>query len=231
MWIEGCIITGVMSSLPDLSGSQRLIGFAMPEWMVTPVPRAYVPIQIPDTDPLASCMPADVNFFQANIAFQTLLAKGVEIDGKAAENVGKRGLSRQQYREHYWFTYLEQLSDQELKDILWAARASSGYAMTMELYQNLPDKHSTLARMTAEDVELFTRIDRFLAISISIEIAEEVTKLKKQKKKIPPQQILEEVLMKKGIDIQTLKVLLALAKKTPLFTKHKTALLPLQKLL
>lgn len=216
-----CIMVKDMSPLPDLATHQQLVGFAMPEWMVSPVPRSFRPIAVPNTDPLAAVMPKDVNMIQANTAFESLIQMGITINQRADENVGKQGRSRRQLADQYWFSYLETLPRQEQNSILWAARSSPRYTITIDLYQNLPDKGNALAQAMAEEVEVFTRIDRYLALAIITDIADDLTKQKKQKKKIPPEQILAEILAQKELDAKSIKTLFALAKKTPLFEKRK----------
>ena len=64
-----------------------------------------------------------------------------------------------------------------------------------------------------------------------IDIQSELNKLKRQKRKNPPEQILEELLQQKGMDHTHLTTLFALAKKTPLYINKKKTLTGLQKLL
>lgn len=210
-----------MSDLPELATHQQLIGFAMPEWMVSPIPHAFRPLIVPDTDPLAAFMPGDILMTGANDAFESIIQTGIKITLRVDENVGKRGFSKKRLADQYWFSYLEGLSKEEQHDILWSARSSLRYQLALELYRNLPDKQSPLAIVTAEEIDVFARIDRYLAISIITDIADDLTKEKKQKKKIPVIQLLDELLIEKGIDAKEMKTLIALAKKTPMFKKEE----------
>ena len=218
--------------MPNLLSHQRFIGIGKPDSLLPQKTSTILPVSLAHPDPL-SVFDTRTNNTEAEVtenndAFQVLMDKGLEIDEKSRQEAGKQGLSRQDYQQRFWQEYLDQSQDQAL---FWKARASIRYRIMNEIYHDFIHTPGELFTLTRQAVELFQRVNIHLAGITIYEIADEVNKRKKQKNKIPPMELLAEVLAEKKLDTKSFPLLLNFAKKSPTFKKSNPAMAGLQKLL
>ena len=169
---------------------QTFIGIGRPDSLLTDRQR-HAPLATVDV--LAPFNLPSIDHLQANWAFQQILNREAELAGKAKREAGKRGLSQQEYEEVYWEEYLEHASKEDI-DRLWEARSAPRYQLMWEMYQHLKAQPGDLLTFTEQTLKVFGRINPFLAIHISNEIANEIAKKKRDQKKITPAILFESLL-------------------------------------
>ena len=206
---------------------QQFIGIGRPDSYSKP--RKYT--SLPQKDILYDFTRSIGNDEEVDRAFSEILKRADDFEITAHQEMGKRGLSRQDYEELFWENYLEHLSPDQLLQS-WNARSSPRYHLMWEIHHTMRGQDSPLITFTQPVMEIFHRINGVLAINIINEIAGEVAKRKREKKKITPQVILDGVLQERNITMNQFLEVYTLATKSFLFKDQKSPhLVQLKKLL
>jgi len=205
-----------MSALPTLAARQHFIGIGRPDSYVTHQKGTVFPV----TDVLQHADSVSATDEDRNAAFATVLSHQNEIERKAKQEMGKRGLSQQDYEELFWEQYLEHISPDDTT-MLWKARSSPRYHLMWNMYHSLKHQPNELFTLTQKTMEVFQRINGVLAIHIINDIAGEVAKRKREKKNITPQAILEAVLSDRNSDEKNSLLLFINWLQNPFYLKTK----------